>query len=480
MAKARSQFRCSRCQHGTAKWVGRCPDCGSWGSVEEVTVLAATGARAAAAPRRPAVSISAIEPDPTWHHPTGVDELDRVLGGGAVPGSVILLAGDPGVGKSTLLLQAAHRWAAGGRRALYVSGEETGGQIRMRAERTGCTHPEVYLAADCDLQTILGHLDAVQPGLAIVDSVQTVADATTDGVAGGVTQVRAVTAALTAAAKSSGTALILVGHVTKDGAIAGPRSLEHLVDVVLHFEGDRNGALRMVRGIKNRFGAAEEVGCFLLHEDGIEGVADPSGLFLDQRGSPVPGTAITVTLDGKRPLVGEVQALLARPCGGPPRRAVSGIDPARTAMITAVLDKHAGLPIAANDIYLSTVGGMRLTDPSADLAVAMALASALAELPLPPSVVMIGEVGLAGDLRPVAGMARRLAEAARLGFDTALAPPGRGAGKVPAGLRVREAADIVTALRHLSDLAQRRPRPAPLRLVDRPPPAGGAEENDPS
>lgn len=434
-------------------------------------MLTTGGARAAAPPVRPAVSISTIEPDPTWHQPTGVDELDRVLGGGVVPGSVTLLAGDPGVGKSTLLLQAAHRWAAAGRRALYVSGEETGGQIRMRAERTGCTHPEVFLAAESDLQTILGHFDAVAPSLAIVDSVQTVADAGTDGVIGGVTQVRAATAALTAAAKSSGTALILVGHVTKDGAIAGPRSLEHLVDVVLHFEGDRNGSLRMVRGIKNRFGGADEVGCFLLLEDGIEGVADPSGLFLDQRGDPVPGTAITVKLDGKRPLVGEVQALLTTPAGGPPRRAVSGIDPARTAMIAAVLDKHAGLPVAASDIYLSTVGGMRLTDPSTDLAVATALASAHADLPLPSSVVMIGEVGLAGDLRPVAGMDRRLAEAARLGFHTALAPPGRGAGKVPAGLRVREAADIVTALRHLSDLARpRRPRPAPLRLVDAPPP----------
>lgn len=434
-------------------------------------MLTTGGARAAAPPVRPAVSISTIEPDPTWHQPTGVDELDRVLGGGVVPGSVTLLAGDPGVGKSTLLLQAAHRWAAAGRRALYVSGEETGGQIRMRAERTGCTHPEVFLAAESDLQTILGHFDAVAPSLAIVDSVQTVADAGTDGVIGGVTQVRAATAALTAAAKSSGTALILVGHVTKDGAIAGPRSLEHLVDVVLHFEGDRNGSLRMVRGIKNRFGGADEVGCFLLLEDGIEGVADPSGLFLDQRGDPVPGTAITVKLDGKRPLVGEVQALLTTPAGGPPRRAVSGIDPARTAMIAAVLDKHAGLPVAASDIYLSTVGGMRLTDPSTDLAVATALASAHADLPLPSNVVMIGEVGLAGDLRPVAGMDRRLAEAARLGFHTALAPPGRGTGKIPAGLRVREAADIVTALRHLSDLARpRRPRPAPLRLVDAPPP----------
>lgn len=476
MAKARSQYRCSECGHLTAKWVGRCPECGTWGTVDEVAPLAAAAGPRPVTPMRPAVSISTIEPAHTRHHPTGVDELDRVLGGGVVPGSVTLLAGDPGVGKSTLLLQVAHRWAAGGRRALYISGEETAGQVRMRAERTGCAHPEVYLSAENDLHTVLGHLDAVAPTLMIVDSVQTVTAADTDGVSGGVTQVRAVTTALTAAVKASGVALVLVGHVTKDGAIAGPRSLEHLVDVVLHFEGDRDSALRMVRGVKNRFGGADEVGCFLLHDNGIEGVADPSGLFLDRRGEPVPGTAITVTLDGKRPLVGEVQALLTTPAGGPPRRAVSGIDHARTAMITAVLEKHAGLPVSRRDIYLSTVGGMRLTDASADLAVAMALASALADLPLPAGTVSIGEVGLAGDLRPVVGMERRLAEAARLGFTTALVPP--GAGAAPPGLRVIESATIVDALQHLADIAVRpRPRRPALRLLDAPPPDPGAEQN---
>ena len=343
MAKARSQYRCSECRHVTAKWVGRCLECGTWGSVDEVTVLSAVrgGNRSVVSPSSAAIPISSVEPDGTRHCPTGIDELDRVLGGGVVPGSVTLLAGDPGVGKSTLLLKVAHQWAAGGRRALYVSGEESRGQIRMRADRTGCSHDELYLAADSDLHAVLGHIDAVQPTLVVVDSVQTMASSDTDGVAGGVTQVRAVTSALTAAAKTTGVPLILIGHVTKDGAIAGPRSLEHLVDVVLHFEGDRNSLLRMVRGVKNRFGAAEEVGCFLLQDNGIEGVADPSGLFLDQRPQPVAGTAITVTLDGKRPLVGEIQALLATPSGGSPRRAVSGIDHARAAMIAAVLEKHA-------------------------------------------------------------------------------------------------------------------------------------------
>lgn len=458
--------------------MGRCPECGSWGAVDEVAALSplpGSGARARP-PARPAVPLSSVAPGSARPQPTGVAELDRVLGSGLVPGSVTLLAGDPGVGKSTLLLEVTHRWAESGRRALYVSGEESCGQIRLRAERTGCSHDEIYLAAESDLQAVLGHLDAVRPTLVVVDSVQTISTADTDGVIGGVTQVRAVTTALTAAAKTTGVALIVVGHVTKDGAIAGPRSLEHLVDVVLHFDGDRNAVLRMVRAVKNRFGTTDEVGCFLLRDSGIQGVADPSGLFLEQRSEPVPGTAITVALDGRRPLIGEVQALLATPSGGSPRRAVSGIDHARAAMITAVLDKHATLPIGANDIYLSTVGGMRLTGPSSDLAVAIALASAYAGLPLPPTTVVIGEVGLAGDLRPVSGMDRRLTEAARLGFTTALTPP--GGPNAAGGLRVLPATNIVAALHHLVDVAEHRTsKPAPPCLLDRPVEPGAAAQN---
>lgn len=408
-------------------------------------------------PSTPAVPISSIDPDLTRHIGTGVGELDRVLGGGVVPGSVCLLAGDPGVGKSTLLLEVAHRWARSGRRALYVSGEESAGQIRMRADRTGCNHDEVYLAAESDVQTILGHIDAVRPGLVVVDSIQTMSHGEADGVVGGVTQVRAVTAALTAAAKASGVALVLVGHVTKDGAIAGPRSLEHLVDVVLHFEGDRNTTIRMVRGIKNRFGAADEVGCFVLHENGIEGVPDPSGLFLDQRAAPVPGTAVTVTLDGKRPLIGEIQALLTAPGheGAQRRIVVSGIDQSRVAMIAAVLHKRAGIPVGMLDIYLSTVGGMRLSDPSSDLAVAVAMASAVTGNPLPSNAVVFGEVGLAGDLRRVTGMSNRLAEAARLGFTVAIVPAGCAAA--PPGLRTLESATINDALRAVLSISESAP-----------------------
>ena len=491
MAKAgsrpRSQYRCSECHHVTAKWVGRCPECGTWGTVDEAAVLTSLdGTHRSNAPASAAVPISAIDPDQTRHLPTGVSELDRVLGGGIVPGSVILLAGDPGVGKSTLLLEVVHRWASTGRRALYVSGEESTGQIRMRAERTGCTHDEVYLAAESDVHTVLGHLDQVRPSLVIVDSLQTLSTTDADGVAGGVTQVRAVTTALTGYAKSGpGVAIVLVGHVTKDGAIAGPRSLEHLVDVVLHFEGDRNSALRMVRGIKNRFGAADEVGCFVLHDNGIECVADPSGLFLDQRPEPVPGTAVTVTLDGKRPLIGEIQALIGTQEVPSPRRAVSGIDQSRAAMTAAVLDSRAGIRVGKHDVYLSTVGGMRLTDPSSDLAVALAMASAYADLCMPTSTVVIGEVGLAGDLRRVTGMERRLAEAARLGFTSAIVPP--GTKTVPKGLRTLEVATIGQALKAMLTIAVRpvskppevKPPARPdLKLIDSRPAHPDTGDND--
>jgi DNA repair protein RadA/Sms len=487
--KPRSQYRCSECQHVTAKWVGRCAECGTWGTVDEVAILTSLGGTALrhVAPSSVAVPISTIDPDHTRHLPTGVSELDRVLGGGIVPGSVTLLAGEPGVGKSTLLLEVVHRWASSGRRALYVSGEESAGQIRMRAERTGCTHDEVYLAAESDLDSVLAHIEAVKPALVVVDSVQTLSTTANDGVTGGVTQVRAVTTALTGFAKSASgpaVAVILVGHVTKDGAIAGPRSLEHLVDVVLHFEGDKHTALRMVRGVKNRFGAADEVGCFMVHDNGIECVADPSGLFLDQRPEPVPGTAVTVTLDGKRPLIGEIQALVGLQPAPSPRRAVSGIDQARAAMTAAVLETRAGLAIGQRDIYLSTVGGMRLTDPSSDLAVAIAVASAYAELCLPTQTVVIGEVGLAGDLRRVTGMDRRLAEAARLGFTTALIPTGNYT--VPKGLRTLQVATVSDALRSLLAIAVRpaskppevKPPTRPdLKVVDGHPKHRPAEDN---
>ncbi|NLU82124.1 DNA repair protein RadA [Rhodococcus sp. HNM0569] len=460
MAKPKSNFRCSECQCTVPKWVGRCPECNAWGSMTESQVLTAVVARpgtsnakvgaGAVLPTTAATPITQIDGRVTRAKPTGIDELDRVLGGGVVPGSVVLLAGEPGVGKSTLLLEVVHRWArqSTDERALYVTGEESAGQVRLRADRTGAVHERVFLAAESDLATILGHVEQVRPSLLIVDSVQTMIAADVDGVSGGVTQVKAVTSALTSLAKASGVPVLLIGHVTKDGAVAGPRSLEHLVDVVLHFEGDKHSTLRMVRGVKNRFGAADEVGCFELREDGIEEVRDPSGLFLQNRSEVVPGTAVTVTMDGKRPLLGEVQALVASTHMPAPRRAVSGLDSARVAMVLAVVERRGGVGLSKHDVYAATVGGMRMTEPSADLALAMAVASAARDRPIAEGTVVVGEVGLAGEVRRVPGIGRRLSEAARLGFRHAVVPLDSGAA--PAGMRVTEVATLRDAIRALA------------------------------
>ena len=328
-------------------------------------------------PRTTASPIGAVDVERSRAKPTGIAELDRVLGGGVVPGSVVLLAGEPGVGKSTLLLEVVHRWARRGHGdvALYVTAEESAGQVRLRADRTGAVHESVYLAAESDLATVIGQVQQVRPTLLVVDSVQTMVAAEVDGVVGGVTQVRAITATLTSLAKATGIAVLLVGHVTKDGAVAGPRTLEHIVDVVLHFEGDRHSALRMVRGVKNRFGAADEVGCFELRDDGIAEVTDPSGLFLHHRNEAAVGTAVTVAMDGKRAMLGEVQALVVETPAPVPRRAVSGLDYNRVAMILAVLETRCKVLLSKKEVYAATVGGMRVTEPVADLAVAVAVSS---------------------------------------------------------------------------------------------------------
>jgi DNA repair protein RadA/Sms len=431
--------------------VGRCPECQAWGSVTEVGAAPVglrplTAAVAAGAVTTPARPIAEIDVEAARARPTGVGELDRVLGGGLVPGAVLLLAGEPGVGKSTLLLEVARHYAAAGT-ALVVTGEESAAQVRLRAERTGALHPRLYLAAETDLAALLGHVEAVDPGLLVVDSVQTIASPAAEGTAGGVTQVRAVAAALIAAAKARGMATVLVGHVTKDGAIAGPRVLEHLVDVVLQFEGDRHSTLRLVRATKNRFGPADEVGCFELTDGGIEGLPDPSGLFLSRRTEAVPGTCVTVTVEGRRPLLAEVQALVARSTLATPRRAVSGLDSARVAMVLAVLERRGRVRLGTDDVFSATVGGVRLTEPAADLALALAVASAARDAPIAPTTVVLGEVSLSGEVRRVGAVGRRLAEAARLGFTAALVPP--DPGPVPAGMRVTEVADVGAALRTL-------------------------------
>ncbi|GGQ43267.1 DNA repair protein RadA [Couchioplanes caeruleus subsp. azureus] len=402
-------------------------------------------------PSEPARPIATISAAPAKAVPSGVTELDRVLGGGLVPGAVVLLAGEPGVGKSTLLLDVAQQWAAGaGTPSLVVSGEESVSQVRLRAERLGALHDRLYLASESDLGAVIGHLDAVRPGLLIIDSVQTISAPGTEGVPGGVTQVRAVTAALVSVAKERGIATVLVGHVTKDGSVAGPRVLEHLVDVVLHFEGDKHSSLRLVRGVKNRFGAADEVGCFEMHESGIVSLADPSGLFLTRYNEPVPGTCVTVAMEGRRAMVTEVQALIGAQVQGSPRRTVSGLDSARLAMVLAVLQRRMEkIKLHDREVFAATVGGIRVTEPSADLAMALAVASGALNLAMAPHLVAIGEVGLTGEVRRVGAVGRRLAEAARLGFRFALVPPGCGPAEgdsPPKGMRVVEVGDLQTAV----------------------------------
>ena len=443
-----SGFRCSECGWTTVKWVGRCGECQAWGSVSElgaVTVRTTSAARV----ERPAVPIGQIDARRAEARSTGVSEFDRVLGGGLVPGAVVLVAGEPGIGKSTLLLDVAARAArqGEGRTVLYITGEESAAQVRMRAERIEAMAASLFLASETDLATVLGQIEAVQPDLLVIDSVQTIASGEVEGAAGNVSQVREVAASVIQVAKSRGIATLLVGHVTKDGSIAGPRVLEHLVDVVVQFEGDRHSRLRLVRAVKNRYGPTDEVGCFDLSDVGIVGLADPSGLFLSRGTLSVPGTCVTVTLEGRRPLMTEVQALVAKSEIPTPRRATSGLDSARVAMIIAVLGRRAGAPIGTQDVYLSTVGGVRLTEPASDLAVALAMASALSDRPLAEHSVAFGELGLAGELRPVTGIPRRLSEAARLGFRTAYVPAGVvGTGPTPEGMTVVECPDIRRAV----------------------------------
>lgn len=402
---------------------------------------------AAAAPSRPALPIADVDADVARATSTGVGEFDRVLGGGLVPGAVLLMAGEPGIGKSTLALEVAARAARAGHTVLYVSGEESAAQVKLRAQRIDALAPSLFLASETDLGAALGLLDQVNPSLLVVDSVQTLASSQIDGAAGNVGQIREVASALIQAAKANNISALLIGHVTKDGSIAGPRALEHLVDVVIQFEGERHSRLRLVRAIKNRYGPTDEVGCFDMGDSGIVGLADPSALFLTSRDRPVAGTCVTVTLEGRRPLVAEVQALVTDSTGGSPRRTTSGLDSSRLAMVLAVLTRRAGLDVNGADCYASTVGGVRLGEPATDLAVALSVAGAKLDRALPQGLVAFGEVGLAGDLRPVTGAPRRLAEAARIGYRRAIVPAGSmSEGDAPKNMRVIEASTLPEAI----------------------------------
>lgn len=379
------------------------------GILSRITPLAPTAAKAA----RP---ITEITTEDAPRRTSGVGEFDRVLGGGIVPGAAILLSGEPGVGKSTLLLEVAAQAARSGRRVLYASAEESPAQVRLRAERTGALHDELYLASETDLATILGHIDEVAPQLVIVDSVQTVSSSLIDGAAGQPSQVREVAATLIRVAKDRSLPIIIVGHVTKDGTVAGPRVLEHLVDVVCHFEGDRQTSLRFIRALKNRFGPTDEVGCFEMTGGGIAEVPDPSGLFLSQ-GDTEPGTCVAISLEGRRALPVEVQALTINTTAPNPRRVVHGLDSSRVAMVLAILERRAGIKTSTLDVYVSTVGGVRFTEPAADLAIAIAVAGSIQQISVPRTVAAVGELSLAGEIRPVTQSAQRRSEASRLGYD---------------------------------------------------------------
>lgn len=471
MAKTAVSHICTACNANSARWFGRCPKCQEYGTVVQVEAPAPmVGLKtkvATAAPTRPARPVSDLRATMNVRRPTGLGEFDRVLGGGLVEGQVVLLAGEPGVGKSTLLLEVAHevareRAARSGLRVagpagdgpkvsgtvLYISGEESAEQIAVRAQRIGADATSLLIADETDLGQVLGHIAAVSPDLIIIDSVQTIAAPEVEGRPGGVAQIHEVTQVLTRIAKTSRIPLLLIGQSTKDNAVAGPRALEHLVDTVLTFEGDASSPLRMLRATKNRFGPVNEVVCFEQVDDGLKEVPDPSAMFRMQRDAPVPGTCVTVTMEGRRAMLAEIQALLGTPVQQP-RRTVAGLDFARASMLIAVTEAHSAMSFGKFDVYLATVAGARIADPAADVATCLALASAAQKVAMPADVIAIGEVALSGDIRPVPFIEQRIKEAVRLGYRRILVPPGvekrreGGATIVP----VPEVSQAVKALR---------------------------------
>ena len=424
MAKSSSSFVCQSCGAVYPRWTGRCESCGEWNSVVEELVDSGVGAgpKSARGNGRPTALVPlAGETESAARIVTGIAELDRVTGGGFVMGSAVLVGGDPGIGKSTLLLQAAAALGQAGRNVVYVSGEEAVAQIRLRAQRLGLGEAPVQLASETNVETILATLEqGPAPHLVIIDSIQTLWTDRVESAPGTVTQVRTSAQALTRFAKKTGAALVLVGHVTKDGQIAGPRVVEHMVDAVLYFEGDSSHTFRILRGVKNRYGATDEIGVFEMTTLGLKEVANPSALFLDQRDEGAAGSAVFAGMEGTRPILIEIQALVAPSPLGTPRRAVIGWDSARLSMILAVLETRCGVRIGANDIYLNVAGGLKINEPAADLAVASALISSLTDSPLPPDAVYFGEVSLAGGVRPVVHAGLRLREAEKLGFSSVM------------------------------------------------------------
>ena len=458
MARDKTLYTCRECGGTSPKWLGKCPHCNAWNTLDETVPEPAAAAGAAGrntrfqalARSQPVATLADIEAAEIARTPTGLEELDRVLGGGIVEGGVVLIGGDPGIGKSTLLLQAAEALSRQ-MGVLYVTGEESGAQVALRARRLGLEGLQLRLLAEIGLERILATLAAEQPAFCVIDSIQTLFSEQLSSAPGSVAQVRECAAQLTRVAKSSGCTIVLVGHVTKEGALAGPRVLEHIVDTVLYFEGDTHSSFRLVRAIKNRFGAVNEIGVFAMTDKGLKGVTNPSAIFLSTQGEPVPGACVLVTLEGTRPMLVEIQALVD--AGGPsPRRLSVGLDRDRLAMLLAVLHRHAGVSCADQDVFVNAVGGVRIGEPAADLAVLLAIQSSLRGRALPKGFIAFGEVGLAGEVRPAPRGQERLKEAAKLGFTVAVVPKANAPKKPIPGLqihpveRVDEAMDAVRGL----------------------------------
>jgi len=458
MARDKTLYTCRECGGTSPKWLGKCPHCNAWNTLDETvpepTATAGAAGRntrfQALAKSQPVATLADIEAAEVARTPTGLEELDRVLGGGIVEGGVVLIGGDPGIGKSTLLLQAAEALSRQ-MNVLYVTGEESGAQVALRARRLGLEGLQLRLLAEIGLERILATLAAEQPAFCVIDSIQTLFSEQLSSAPGSVAQVRECAAQLTRVAKSSGCTIVLVGHVTKEGALAGPRVLEHIVDTVLYFEGDTHSSFRLVRAIKNRFGAVNEIGVFAMTDKGLKGVTNPSAIFLSTQGEPVPGACVLVTLEGTRPMLVEIQALVD--AGGPsPRRLSVGLDRDRLAMLLAVLHRHAGVSCADQDVFVNAVGGVRIGEPAADLAVLLAIQSSLRGRALPKGFIAFGEVGLAGEVRPAPRGQDRLKEAAKLGFSVALVPRANAPKKAIEGLTVHPVDRIEQAIEVLRGL----------------------------